>query len=183
MVNGNAEYGYFLKPLVIYGRWFLDGEPERSRRVARLAFANWLTHCDEPWATRPSTYTDHHFFEPDPSPRGPAYAPSPEALERLIDSTLLVRYSLDPFNMYQREVARGSAERAELVLDLAERLYFREHGTFVPPAVLVGRTLKALPDGYEPDLWWSRPGPRAFRPAGYPGDPWVERMIPIAPPD
>jgi hypothetical protein len=35
-------------------RWFLRNEPERSRRVARLVFANWLAHCDLPPHLRPA---------------------------------------------------------------------------------------------------------------------------------
>jgi hypothetical protein len=103
---------------------FLKREPERSRRLMNLIFANWLSV--------------------DGSPGKPA----PEELDRWLPSTLYLKHLLPPFNAFEKAERREAALRAALVIDLAERLYARDHGKRPEsPEELVGPYLKALPEG------------------------------------
>jgi hypothetical protein len=147
-----------LDPEQIYA--ILDGwrswrrEPERSRRVVRLAVANWLAFHERPPGRRPA---------PDPDVPGPLrfYAFGPESpaaaralspvdlglwLSTTIDATPLLR-EWSPAAIRARE-ARGF--RALVVL-LATELYRRDHGSVpLEDEALVGPYLKALPaDGLE----------------------------------
>jgi hypothetical protein len=132
-------------------------EPERSRRVLRLAFANWLAHAEEKDpryrmpavratfgpAQRPSTL---YFYSV--APGGPANAQRlatenlAEALVGTLDARLLLTHWLWPG---VRTVERR--EHRELVILLAEEIYRCERGK--PPAsdeALVGIYLDHLPD-------------------------------------
>jgi hypothetical protein len=128
--------------------WFLNAEPERSRRIFRLAFANWLAHCDEPPARRPAmvgTKATPRLVYDVPGPGG---LPAAE-LVRLIGSSLLAKELLTSFDPILRALDRDRGQRAALVIALAERLYTLERGK--PPASpddLVGPYLDRLPDGY-----------------------------------
>jgi hypothetical protein len=129
---------------------FWKREPERSRRVIRLAVANWLAYYELPPDRRP---------QPDPDVPGPLrfYAFGPEApanaralspgamdhwLATSIDATPILR-DWNPASIRGQET-RGY--RALVVL-LASELYRRDHGT-VPlwDEALVGPYLKELPD-------------------------------------
>jgi hypothetical protein len=129
---------------------FWRREPERSRRVIRLAVANWLAYYDLPPERRP---------KPDPDLPGPLrfYALGPEApakaralppgaldhwLATTVDAAAILR-DRNPASIRGQEV-RGY--RALVVL-LATELYRRDHGT-VPlwDEALVGPYLKELPD-------------------------------------
>jgi len=70
---------------------FLDNEPERSRRVARLAFANWRAWLERPEGERPRPaikslirewrWTQRlDFFEPSPQAPAAARRMSPSRL-------------------------------------------------------------------------------------------------------
>ncbi len=132
-------------------------EPERSRRVLRLAFANWLAHVEEkdprhlrpavratfPRRTRSATV---NFFAA--SPDGPAAARrlTPQALAEWFISTrdaiqLLSFWPWPSIRMSER------GEHRALVVLLAGELYRRDQGK--PPAddeALVGPYLDRLPD-------------------------------------
>jgi hypothetical protein len=129
---------------------FWRREPERSRRVVRLAIANWLAYEELPTERRP---------DPDPKVSGPyefyAFGPeapakartlSPADLDRWLNTTadaqeLLRRWDLRAFR------ARERANHRALVVLLASQLYLRERGTDPPSdEALVGPYLKELPD-------------------------------------
>jgi hypothetical protein len=144
-------------PVLRRVRWFLANEPERSRRVARLCFANWLNHVDDPPSQRPplvgTTKTpalvfDARFLSP---PKARSIAPSKLASE-LESSVLTTTLELDKVGRYCLMIDRDHAQRAAMVLTVARQLHAREHGGRLPTddQVLVGRYLDRLP--YDPTL-------------------------------
>jgi hypothetical protein len=141
-------------------RYFWN-EPERSRRVLRLAFANWLAHAEnkDPQLRKPAVRasfrgsnrnTAVYFYPVDPKSPATARKLTPESLAKWFvgtkDAQVLLHFWPWP--------AIRTTERREhraLVVTLAEELYKRDHGK--PPASesdLVGRYLDHLPsDGSE----------------------------------
>lgn len=136
-------------------------EPERSRRVIRLVFANWLAYCDLPAATRPKLLgpnpaasngatppTLNGLYATDPSAPANARALPPEVLARWFDSTLYAKQCLPAKFAVDMALARERSVQANLVVTLANELHKREHGDYPAKAEdLVGPYLKALPEG------------------------------------
>ncbi|MBX6313234.1 MAG: hypothetical protein IRY99_10025 [Isosphaeraceae bacterium] len=133
-------------------RWanrFLRHEPERTRRLLKLAYANILAHCDQPPGRRPPMIgtKDAPLLLYDTS--SPAGAPSPAALVERLQSSHLFRAVFPAFGSLVRAFDRDRATRAGLVIRLATELYQREHGRPPDsPEDLVGTYLERLPDGY-----------------------------------
>jgi hypothetical protein len=146
LVDRMAWYHYLPAYWRVLG--FLDHEPERGRRIIRLAFANWLAHCDEPPNRRPpmvGTKATPRMLYDVPGPGG---LPARE-LAGLIESSLLCKTFLPSFEAFQRSLDRERPQRAWLVVALAERLYTLERGRLPEsPDALVGTYLDRLPDGY-----------------------------------
>jgi hypothetical protein len=150
-------------------------EPERSRRVLQLLYANWLAHVE------------HH----EPGPRKPAVRASfPLLLSTNPVSRSTTRVSLYPIGLLAPAGARALPPRElaswlvstndvklriivansiqwpwspdrlrdrkayrELVLMLAEQIYRRERGSLPPSEeALVGTYLESLPDDGSADL-------------------------------
>ena len=159
---------------------YFSNEPERSRRVLRLAFANWLAHVAEKDAqfkkpavratfqrsNRPSTVNFYGV-----SPDGPAAAQRlppqglAEALIRTRDAKLLL--SFWPWPAIRNTERR---EHRALVVAIAGELYQRDHGTPAPTdEALVGPYLDHLPgdgsdeldDGQAPTVLEGKPAPAA----------------------
>jgi hypothetical protein len=130
---------------------FLKREPERSHRLLNLLFANWLSADGRPEsdrATRRRTISGRTYLD-WPADAGSPGRPAPEELDRWLESTLFLRRVLPPFSAFEKAERREAALRAALVIELAERLYARDHGKRPEsPEQLVGPYLKALPDGY-----------------------------------
>lgn len=129
-------------------------EPERSRRVLRLVWSNWLTASGLPAAARLRRGERRiygTFYEPPTDAGEPIRHLSPGALDHLVGSTRHLRAILPDIRSMDEADAAEAAVRASLVVDLADQLYRREQGR--PPASpeqLVGPYLKALPEGYTP---------------------------------
>lgn len=133
-------------------RWFLEYEPERSRRLVRLVFGNWLAHCDEPAGARPAFATT----EPPLFPIGPrdpiaARALAPEDLAGRFNAPGLAKWLIgdgpaDLLPVLDRERAR----QARLVIAIARELYRREHHNKLPLSddELIGPYLESFPEGY-----------------------------------
>jgi hypothetical protein len=126
------------------------GEPERSRRVMRLAIANWLAYHDLPPADRPpadpKTAGPADFFYPL-GPNAPANvrAVSPRALAGWLRSTFDANVLFGSWGWKAVRGAERSNHRALLIL-LGQELYRRDHGDLPPtPESLVGPYLKSLP--------------------------------------
>ncbi len=129
---------------------FWRREPERSRRVLRLVFANWLAHDALPPERRPaadpglSGFLEFYALGPE-APAG-ARALSPAALERWVDSTSDASTILRGMGFQGIHLQERSNHRALVVL-LGRALYRRDHGDDPPSdKALVGPYLKSLPD-------------------------------------
>lgn len=144
----------------IYDLWRIwHREPERRRRIARLAVANWLAYYELPPGRRPppdlNVTGPYDFFAHGPDAPAAAHALSPAVLDRWLDSSPEARQKLDlwmgGFRMSSDWIGKLRAKetaghRALLVL-LASELYRRDHGQLpIRDEELVGPYLKALPD-------------------------------------
>jgi hypothetical protein len=146
----------------IYDLWrFWHREPERSRRVIRLAIANWLAYHRLPPAHRPpadlKVTGPYDFYALGTEATAAARALSPEALDRWLESSPEAKQFLEwwvknrAFLIKNRGIQDLRArewgnDRALLVL-LASELYRRDHGTDPPSdQSLVGPYLERLPD-------------------------------------
>jgi hypothetical protein len=136
---------------------FLWREPDRSKRAVRLLFANWLAHAETPNARRQKPAV-RAMISPGvmpgnlplyPTVRGTAElarSMSPEDLAKWLVSArdLETIFWISEWPSLRRtEKTRYS----DAVLELANELYRREHGS--PPhseEALVGTYLKSLPD-------------------------------------
>jgi hypothetical protein len=139
-------------------------EPERSRRVTRLVFADWLAAASAP---RPGPRAAVRVVVPDhfqslsvdlyavpPDAPAAARAMEPMHLARWLAETHDAANAVGSFVQWYRQARnRERADQAALVLLLAEALYRRDHGAD-PPRLesLVGPYLKALPDDGSNDL-------------------------------
>jgi hypothetical protein len=142
---------------------FLINEPERSRRVLRLAFANWLSHIREqdPGRRKPavrvifsllnqSTYLP--FYAVGAVPRTTASAITPSDLASWLLSTHDAKALLRHRPLTTIAITEKREHRA-LVVALAEELYHRDHGSRAPSEEsLVGTYLDHLPDDGSSDF-------------------------------
>jgi hypothetical protein len=137
---------------------------ERSRRVLRLLYANWLAQVDRPAAERApiAIQKPNVIFAAGPSAPPAASAIAPQDLKAAIDQTLLAACFFRPLssNTSSQDVwsewywqpntllAREPRRRAVLIVKLAAELYRREQGK--PPAnvgALLEGYLRQLPQG------------------------------------
>ncbi|MEO6812006.1 MAG: hypothetical protein ABI353_23090 [Isosphaeraceae bacterium] len=146
---------YYHLPGYFRARWFLEHEPERTRRIAKLAFANWLAQCDRPPRLRPlmigTRKTPRLVYDaPVALPTGLSM-PAAE-LARLLESSWLARSSILNYEAFEGAFGRDRAQQSGLVVALANRLYEVERGAF-PESLgdLIGPYLDRLPEGYISD--------------------------------
>jgi hypothetical protein len=138
----------------------LSNDRERSRRVLRMLYANWLAQVDKPSRLRAkiAVQKPRLIYEADPTAPYAARALPPQALARALDRTMLAKaaFSMDlpaqagPVWELDGPVARERLRQADLVVFLATQLHQREHGQ--PPATvqdLVGPYLRAIPEDYK----------------------------------
>ena len=158
--DGDDLLWYRHLPWFHESRWFIRNDPERSRRVARLVFANWIACCDESSSQWSSSTTGAPISRRTSllllTSRNDSEAPAPlegltaTELSEWFDSTLLFRRLFrnelrHKLASYHRYAITRRADRAWLIVRLAEQLYAREHGGHLPdsPRDLVGPYLKA----------------------------------------
>jgi hypothetical protein len=139
-------------------------EPERSKRVLRLLFANWIAHVEIPElrqtrpAVRASFISDKRrstlplYPVNSQAPAG-ARALSPHEvatwLVTMNDAKPLLDHSLWPSVRDQER-----REFRALVISLTTELYHRERGSLpTSDEALVGTYLESLPDDRSPDLY------------------------------
>jgi hypothetical protein len=136
-------------------------EPERSRRVLRLIFANWLAWEGRPRAERPGPLPHDEegpiLYPLPPDAPASARALPPERLTPWYRSSSYARFlylGQDDENLCEYVIVRERAARAHLIVAVAEQIYRREHGGQAPPSreALVGPYLKRLPDGLDGPL-------------------------------
>ncbi len=138
-------------------------EPERSRRVIRLLFANWLAHVEHPGQRKPAARATFHIakrtsgvllYHVSPDVPANARALSPQELASWLvttnDAKLAFRYAFMTWPTIRRTEQRSYRE---LVVLLGGEIYRRERGA-LPPSdeALVGTYLKSLPDDGSADL-------------------------------
>ena len=127
---------------------FWRREPERSRRVVRLATANRLAFHDLPPDRRPKpdpevSSCDLYSFGPESPAKSRVL--SPKSLGRWLDSTHDAQVLMGWLNRIDFRF-REVASHRRLVILLGTGLYRRDHGTDPPtPEALVGPYLKSLP--------------------------------------
>jgi hypothetical protein len=133
-------------------RWFLANEPERSRRIIRLGFANLLEHWDEPLVTRPrlvgTAKTPQILFDARFQSPPEATAIDPSKLAAEWESAVLVKtLSLQSLGSIRAAMDRDHSQRARMVLEIARQVYAREHDGLLPEndEALVGECLSELP--------------------------------------
>jgi hypothetical protein len=142
---------------------FLINEPERSRRVLRLAFASWLAHVEVPEerGRKPAVRVRLKNNSADPGVFLYAAGPTAPAAARALPPQKLAEWlvTAPDARLLQGQwlwssLASGERRRhRELLILLAEELYRREHGR--PPVSekdLVGPYLERLPDDDASDL-------------------------------
>ena len=127
-------------------------EPERSRRVFRLVWANWLSVADlspSERLRRGRKLEYGYYYDPPPEASEVVRRLTPERLDRWVGSTRYLRAILPAIDNIDKADARDAAARATLIVVLAEQLYARENGRRPDsPDQLVGPYLKALPEGF-----------------------------------
>jgi hypothetical protein len=131
-------------------RWFLEHEPERSRRALRLSYANWLSECDRPPRARAPLVgkSKHYRLYDKPSPAG---GPGPLALAALVEDSLLLNTVLISYANYQKALDRDRLQRARLIVTLADQLHVKLFGKPAEsPNDLIGPCLDAFPEDYVP---------------------------------
>jgi hypothetical protein len=145
------------------GRRFLVNEPERSRRVLRLAFANWLAHVDDSNqgsrkpAVRASFLSDTQktslfFYTASLGAPAGARALSPGDLASWLVTTHDAKLMLLQWPWPSIRISEQREYRALVVL-LAEELYRRERGSLPPSEeALVGPYLDRLPNDGSDEL-------------------------------
>jgi hypothetical protein len=151
----------FVPPLKHYFR----REPERSRRVLRLVFANILAQCDRPNEVRPRfLYPQHVIYETDEVTPPAVRALGSEKLRQWVEDS----YAGLLLPGYQHQLAMLRREAGlfeEFRLAIAIRAYTLDHGA--RPRTykeLLGPYLKTLPNYLGPDDPVPMPTPG-------PGDP------------
>jgi hypothetical protein len=133
---------------------YLLREPERSKRVLSLCWANWLSVADLSLSDRAKL--GHKFFVGtfyDPPADAPESAKklSPEQLKGWVESTRYCELMLAGRQSLEQALVQEQKTRASLLIHIAERLYAREHGSLPEKTEqLIGPYLKAMPDGYVP---------------------------------
>jgi hypothetical protein len=147
---------------VYAARRFLMREPDRSRRVLRLVFANWLAQADIPPEQRPEPAVEALVQSAWQKASLPLYALGPEApagararSPRQIAESLVKTHDARHILGNSLRAMLRSAERysyRRVVVLLASELYRRERGN-LPPSdeALVGTYLKRLPDEFPAD--------------------------------
>jgi hypothetical protein len=129
---------------------FWRRERERSRRVIRLAVANWLAYWDLPPDRRPKPAPDlsgpYEFYAFGPEAPAKARTLTPEALDHWLATTTDANELLRGFSFQGLRLPEQANHRTLVVL-LATQLYRRDHGSDPPSEkALVGPYLKSLPD-------------------------------------
>jgi hypothetical protein len=148
--DGLAEDGdrfrRYLPNLQAQATYYLNGDPERSKRLVRQVYGNWLVHCDEPVSMQSRTITDMRLFT------GSAVVPEMLPIAELVnelDRAGPARHVLPRWTELQKPLEGEQSRQARLVITLAEELYLRERGKRpASPKELVGPYLTALPYGF-----------------------------------
>lgn len=135
-------------------RVFLLREPERSRRLARLATANLLAYCDLPPAQRPNLLDRRvlRIYDEDPAVARSSGRVDPRTLERFAIETAYLR-RMNP--TLSSGIFASDQENwlfNKVLVNLAKQCYRRRHAGKPPKRLgdLIGPDLKRLPEDFHP---------------------------------
>ena len=143
-------------------RRFVLREPERSRRVVRLLWANWLAHVETRELRKPAvrallpalTPVSLPLYPVSPDAPAGARALPPQELASWLVATRdakLIMEEGDVMLMLRHRLYHRAYR--DLVIMLATEIYHRERGALPPSEeALVGTYLKSLPDDGSADL-------------------------------
>ncbi len=148
-----------LRPIYARAASFIEAEPERSRRIARMILANWLAQADRKPDDRPATVSTYPLVFDEDAGAVPSLLPAALARRAATAPYFAIArggfvaplawwYVLDRWPTLYRA---DRVTRAELVIAIADRIYEIENGK--PPAdvqALVGPVLPKLPDDFDP---------------------------------
>ena len=133
--------------------WFLQNEPERSRRLVRLAFANWIEQADTPRTKRPNKrYGKEYwrgYWELYDSPPSAALPLPPAELGARLDASDLIRSLKSDTRMAfaLAGLERDRLERDAHLRQLARTLFAREHDGREPDTDEdLARLIRSAPD-------------------------------------
>lgn len=131
---------------------FLRNEPERSHRVLKHIFTNWLTVCDLPPEERLAPVPVGLGYFRDSSSKSSARLMDPDLLHKWYMSSELSKIEFPAFSLAD-DTWKERTAYARMVVTLAEQWYLREQKK-MPASVddLLGLYLKRIPDGYEPEI-------------------------------
>jgi hypothetical protein len=145
-------------------RRFVNNEPERSLRVLRLVFANWLAHAGTPPGKTGRPMVVAKFFKDGSNVSVPFYAEnpvppqgnkslSPDKLAEWLQSTIDAKLLLASRRTWPGIRVSEKRHYSDMVIFVANELYRREHGA-PPPSerALVGPYLDHLPDNGSGEL-------------------------------
>jgi hypothetical protein len=117
---------------LIWRAFWPAGEPESSRRVAKLVYTNWLSQCDRSREQRNRINTCYGpLFVPDPTIGAMAPADTTaESLEWCISCAFLRNVIMAPVPEFMTEVDIEQAVQRLLETALAAELFRREEGNY-----------------------------------------------------
>ena len=156
--NGGTGYGVsgIIDDMRLWGldrlqesKVYSRNEPERSKRVLRLVFANILAHCDDLPSRRPAKAEPplplYQISAADPFA---ARALPPKEIQKWYDTTIYAKDLWPAMNAVENAYNRERGIQSATLMTLAEQLYRREHGGKAPKSTadLVGPYLKQVPD-------------------------------------
>ena len=154
---GGSTYSYAEMGRWHHVYWFVRREPERSRRVAKLFFANWLAYADVPSIQRPALIANAArgpawgVYVPAPGASRAARAMEPRLMFAWLESTAMLWRFLPMYPYLNPASAEREQQlRGVLQLLIAEEAYRRDHAGQDPPSseALVPEYLPALPEQY-----------------------------------
>lgn len=106
--------------------WFMSREPERSLRIVRLYYANWLSQCDRPAGSRARCLmggmVEYPMYQTGRGDPASARAIRPQALNDWIESSLVGHWELPNMAIYQSIIDADQRQIVTLREFLEERL-------------------------------------------------------------
>jgi hypothetical protein len=126
--------------------FFLENEPEATRRISQHFYANWLEFVDTPRHARPAQSERVELFQTAVPASLGSQVLSASEIESHILRAPLAGVFLRGMSQFDQAVGREQARQAALEVSLAAQIYRREQGRFPDKAAdLLDGILDALP--------------------------------------
>lgn len=139
---------------------FLKNEPEVTKRIVNLAFANWLSEIDLPRHRKSPVHPGElGLFEPKPGATLPGGL-TPAEIEEFYSESPLAEIFVGGGPPFGTTIIREQTRQSQLVLTLATQLFVRENGRLPDsPTELLDEHLRKWPN----DPYSSVETPMKFR--------------------